>query len=202
METWWPWGVATGDFDNDGYEDVFLPSGMGYPFFYWPNALMMNDGDGTFRDRAQELGIEPPPRGQFFEKPIGGKPAARSSRCAVTGDFRGVGRLDIVTNNFNDRPYYYKNELPRKNYVQFRLRGTKSNRDAVGAVVRLYQGDKVMTRQVQGAGGYLSQSSHVLHFGLGDRPDIDRVEVTWPGRREPEVLKGVAANTVHDVVEP
>jgi hypothetical protein len=202
METWWPWGIATGDFDNDGYEDVFLPSGMGYPFFYWPNALMMNNGDGTFRDRAKEMGIEPPPRGQFFEKKIGGKPAARSSRCAVAGDFRGVGRLDIVTNNFNDQPYYYMNQMPQKNYVRLRLRGTKCNRDAVGAVVRLYQGDKVMTRQVCGAGGYLSQSSHTLHFGLGDRPEFDRVEITWPGRREPQVLKGLAANAVHDVIEP
>jgi hypothetical protein len=202
METWWPWGIATGDFDNDGYEDVFLPSGMGYPFFYWPNALMMNNGDGTFRDRAQQMGIEPPPRGQFFEKKIGGKQAARSSRCAVSGDFRGVGRLDIVTNNFNDQPYYYKNQMPTKNYVRLRLRGTKCNRDAVGAVARLYRGDKVMTRQVTGAGGYLSQSSQVLHFGLGDRPDFDRIEITWPGRREPQVLRGLAANAVHDIVEP
>src|SRR5205823_4437637 len=100
LETFWPWGVAVGDFDNDGYEDVFLPSGMGYPFYYWPNYLLMNQGDGTFRNRAEEMGIEPPPRGQFFEKPIGNQAAARSSRCAVTGDFRGVGRLDIVTNNF------------------------------------------------------------------------------------------------------
>src|SRR5262249_5531405 len=46
METFWPWGIATGDFDNDGYEDVFLPSGMGYPWFRWPNSLMMNNGDG------------------------------------------------------------------------------------------------------------------------------------------------------------
>src|SRR5206468_9344975 len=44
LETFWPWGIATGDFDNDGYEDVFLPSGMGYPFYYWPNALLMNQG--------------------------------------------------------------------------------------------------------------------------------------------------------------
>src|SRR5262249_59270319 len=61
METFWPWGVATGDFDNDGHEDVFLPSGMGYPWSYWPNALMMNNGDETFTDQAAELGIDPPP---------------------------------------------------------------------------------------------------------------------------------------------
>src|SRR5262249_3960847 len=42
LESFWPWGIATGDFDNDGFEDVFLPSGMGYPFYYWPNQLLMN----------------------------------------------------------------------------------------------------------------------------------------------------------------
>src|SRR5262249_40459197 len=148
------WGIATGDFDNDGFEDVFLPSGMGYPYFYWPNDLMMNNGDGTFTDRAAESGIEPPPRGIYLETKIGSKLATRSSRCAVTGDFTGAGRLDIVTNNFNDQPYYFRNNCLRKHYVAFRLRGTKSNRDAIGAVVRLYQGEKIMTRQVQGAGGY------------------------------------------------
>ena len=68
IETWWPWGIATGDFDNDGFEDVFIPSGMGYPFRYWPNALMMNNGSGTFTDRAcRELGIDPPPDGVHGE---------------------------------------------------------------------------------------------------------------------------------------
>src|SRR5262249_3272189 len=66
METFWPWGIAPGDFDNDGHEDVFIPSGMGYPYVYWPNALMMNNGDGTFTDRAEAVGIEPPARGVYL----------------------------------------------------------------------------------------------------------------------------------------
>jgi hypothetical protein len=201
LETFWPWGIAIGDFDNDGYEDVFLPSGMGFPYYYWPNQLLMNKGDGTFREKAEQMGLEPPPRGKMLSQNIGNRPAPRSSRCAVVGDFRGVGRLDLVVNNFNDQPYYFKNEMPRRNFVQFRLRGTKCNRDAIGAVVRLHQGDKVMTRQVNPAGGYLSHSSRVLHFGLGDRPQIDRVEITWPGGKVQD-LGAVAANKVHDVVEP
>jgi enediyne biosynthesis protein E4 len=121
--------------------------------------------------------------------------------AAVAADFRGVGRLDIVTNNFNDQPYYFKNQLPRRNYVQFRLRGTKSNRDAVGAVVRLYQGKQVMTRQVTGACGYLSYPSHTLHFGLADHPAVDRVEIAWPsGIRQ--TLDHPDINTLHAVVEP
>ena len=77
LETFWPWGIATGDFDNDGSEDVFIPSGMGYPYSYWPSALMMNNGNETFTDRAAERGIEPPPGGEYQEHTIGGKRAAR-----------------------------------------------------------------------------------------------------------------------------
>jgi hypothetical protein len=161
----------------------------------------MNNGDETFTDQAIEAGVEPPRDGEYRDERIGGERAARSSRCAAVADFRGEGRLDIVVNNFNDRPYFFRNQYPRRNYVAFRLRGTRSNRDAVGAVVRLYRGKQVLTRQVQAAGGYLSQSSKTLHFGLGDHPQIDRVEITWPGGRR-QVLGAVAVNTFHDIVEP
>src|SRR5262249_28777154 len=162
LENFWPWGVATGDFDNDGWEDAFVPSGMGYPFYYWPNYLLMNQRDGTFRDRADELGVEPPARGRYLPETIRGQRAARSSRAAAVADFTGSGRLDIVVNNFNDQPYFFRNQGSARNWVAFRLRGTRSNRDAVGAVVRLYQGGKVLTRQVQGTCGYLAQSSRTL----------------------------------------
>jgi hypothetical protein len=201
LETFWPWGIATGDYDNDGNEDVFITSGMGYPFYYWPNQLMMNNGDGTFRDRASALGVEPPTGGIYQEKNIGGQRAARSSRSAAVADFDGDGRLDIVTNNFNDRPYFFSNRFPRQNYVAFRLTGTRSNRDAIGAVVRLWAGKKVMVRQVSPAGGYLSQSSRVLHFGLGDRSKVDRIEIRWP-RGLVQTLVNPPINTLNQIREP
>lgn len=201
METFWPWGIAAGDFDNDGWEDVFLPSGMGYPWFYWPNVLMRNQGDGTFADVAEEAGLEPPPGGTHQQRILGGKRVPRSSRCAVAADFDHGGRLDIVTNNFNDVPYYFRNQAAPQNYVSFRLRGDKSNRDAIGAVLRLFSSAEVMTRQVHPAGGYLSQGSKVLHFGLGKRDHIDSVEITWPSGIRQEI-KGPAINKLHDVTEP
>jgi hypothetical protein len=200
LETFWPWGVAAGDFDDDGLEDVFVPAGMGYPFYYWPNSLLMNQGDGTFRDRANELGVEPPARGEALPTPVAGRTAVRSSRSAATADFDGDGRLEVVTNNFNDQPYVFKNEFPRKNYVAFRLRGTRSNRDAVGAVVRLFRGNQVLTRQVSGACGYLAQASRTLHFGLGASAEVGRVEITWPGGAR-QRLDGVTVNALNEVVQ-
>ena len=201
METFWPWGTAAGDFDNDGDQDVFLASGMGYPFYYWPNYLMLNRGDGTFVDRASEEGVEPPAAGNYLPDTIGGKRAARSSRCVVASDFDGDGRLDLVVNNFNDRPYYLKNQFPRRHYVAFRLRGTKSNRDAVGAVVRLRVGQRVMVRQVHCTGGYLSQSSKTLHFGLDDADRIQDVEIRWPSGLT-QTLGSVETDRLHPIVEP
>jgi hypothetical protein len=201
LETLWPWGIADGDYDNDGDEDVFITSGMGYPFYYWPNQLMMNNGNGTFRERAADLGVEPPTGGIYQEKNIGGQRAVRSSRSAVVADFDGDGRLDIVTNNFNDRPYFFANRFPKQNYVALRLTGTTSNRDAIGALVRLRVGNTVMVQQVNPAGGYLAQSSRVVHFGLGDRTRIDRIEIRWP-RGIVQTLENPAINTLHQIREP
>ncbi len=180
FETFWPWGIAAGDFDSDGHEDIFLPSGMGFPFFYWPNGLLVNDGNGKFKDHSLTSGINPAPSSYHLEETIGGLPAARSSRCAAVGDFNGDGRLDIVANNFNDAPSYYVNISPKRHFIALRLRGTESNRDAIGALVTLRTGGRTLVRQVQAAGGYLAQSTLTVHFGLGDSDAIESCEIRWP----------------------
>jgi hypothetical protein len=78
----------------------------------------------------------------------------------------------------------------------------KCNRDAIGAVVRLYVGNEVMVRQVNPAGGYLSQSSKTIHFGLGEHSKVDRVEIRWPGwppTRAPQTILNPSINTLHAV---
>jgi hypothetical protein len=174
---------------------------MGYPFYYWRNYLMMNQGKEVFYDRALELGIEPPLAGRYLPDMIDGTKCPRSSRCAATGDFDGDGRLEIVTNNFNDAPYFFKNELPQNNYLALDLRGTNSNRDGIGALVRLKVGEQTMIRQLHGSSGYLSNSSKRLHFGLGAQTTIDALEILWPsGTRQ--IVKSPQVNRRHQIVEP
>ena len=94
-----------------------------------------------------------------------------------------------------------RNQFPSSNYVEFRLTGTRSNRDAIGAIVKLYVNGSVLTRQVQPAGGYLAQSSRTLHFGLGSHPHIDRAEILWPGSKTPQLIKEVSLNKRIDIEE-
>ena len=194
VETLWPWGIAAGDFDGDGFEDLFLPSGMGYPYAYLRSPLLMNDGHGRFTDRTADAGLDPMPGGRYAKEQIGGMPASRSGRAAATADFDGDGRLDLVVTNFNDVPLLLLNRSPKTSFIEFKLTGTGGNLDAIGAVVRLTVGGRTLVRQVQSSGGYLAQSSKTLHFGLGAATKIDRCEIRWPGGRlqvveHPEVGK-------------
>jgi len=201
LENWWPWGIACGDFDRNGYEDIFIPAGMGYPFVFWPNYLMMNDGKEMFVDQAVENDVASPHESKYLEHEIGSQQAPRSSRSAAVGDFDRDGRLDLMVNNFNDGASYFRNQGSAGQYVALRLQGTKSNRDAIGAVARLYTGKQIMTRQVHTASGYLAQSSRVLHFGLPQGVKADRIDIIWPsGQRQ--TIAAPALGKMHDLVEP
>lgn len=189
LENFWPWGIVAEDFDSDGWLDLFVPAGMGYPFVYWPNLLMMNTGKGLrFTEKAEAAGLEPPSRGKYLDGfKIKGAPCSRSARAAAAADFDGDGDVDLVINNFNHEPYLFRNDSAKRHYLQVRLRGKEANRDGFGARVKVVSGDLVQYREAHSSGGYLTQSSPVLHFGLRDKDKVDRVEVLWPGSKAPQV---------------
>ncbi|HEX8634193.1 MAG TPA: CRTAC1 family protein [Pyrinomonadaceae bacterium] len=132
---------------------------------YEHNCLFANVGGGQFMDVARPTGSD----------------CVKDSRGVAVADFNGDGRLDMVINNNNETPMLYLNNLRRSgNAVELKLVGTRSNRDAIGARVRLTAGGKTMMRQVEAGSGYASESMLPVHFGLGGADKIEAVEINWP----------------------
>ena len=128
-----------------------------------------------------------------------------SSRASVMLDLEGDGDLDIVTNELNDRPMVLVSDLAERkriHWLKVVLAGTASNRDGLGAVVRVHSGGRIYTRSCDGKSGYLSQSVLPLYFGLGEADRVDRVEVAWPSGRKQVVTAGLRANETLRVTEP
>lgn len=222
-ETYWPWGISVADLNADGFEDVFVTAGMGYPLRYAKNSILLNDGGERFVDSEFVLGIEPR-KGNRIEKEFftldcsgtdkrhplcEGKSGmvtvlgATSSRSSAAVDLDGDGDLDLITNEWNDHPMVLISDLAQKKKIRFakiKLVGTTSNRDAIGATVKVYCGAKVYTRYNDGKSGYLSQSVVPIYFGLGDAEKIERVEVTWPSGKT-QTRADVAVNSETTITE-
>jgi enediyne biosynthesis protein E4 len=167
------WGTGFFDFDNDGWKEIFVANGHIYPqadqagnHFLQNNQLFRNLRNGRFELLAgQESGFT----------------VARSSRGAAFGDLRNDGRIDIVVNNIGDRPFFYESARRRAgNWVRFRLVGSKCNRDAIGARVSISAGGRMQMDEVRSACSFVSSSDVRLHFGLGDTPVVDGVQIRWP----------------------
>ena len=183
------WGSGLVDLDNDGDRDLFIACGhflINIPEidqrarYRAPNCLLMNLGDGTFRDVSKESGD--------------GLAPVESSRGAGFEDLDNDGRVDLVILNANAAPTILRNESDTAHrWLQLTLHGVTSNRDGVGSHVRVMAGDSVQCAEVHSGRGYQSHFGTRLHFGLGTKQRVDRVEIDWLGGRS-EVFVEVPTN--------
>jgi enediyne biosynthesis protein E4 len=128
-----------------------------------------------------------------------------SSRSSVIFDLDDDGDLDIVTNDFNSEPMVLMSDLSQRkqiHWIKIVLQGTKSNRDGLGATVRLHAGGHTYTKYNDGKSGYLAQSALPLYFGLDDATKIDSVEVDWPSGQKQVVNQDLVVNATRKIVEP
>jgi enediyne biosynthesis protein E4 len=190
------WGCGFFDYDNDGWLDLLVANGHVYPqlataklkIAYLQRKLFYrNNRNGTFAEIAAEAG------------PAMNEPAA--GRGAAFGDIDNDGDIDVVINNLDGAPNLLRNDGGnRNNFLVINLIGSKSNRSAFGARVKVAAGDLVQTAERRGGGSYLSQNDTRLHFGLEKSTKIDYVEVRWPGGAV-EKLVNIPVNTFIQIKE-
>ena len=190
------WGNSFVDFDNDGRRDIFVACGHlqdkieqfdDVSTYHQRNILLRNTGSGKFVDVSDECGD--------------GLKVNLSSRGAGFDDLDNDGDIDVVILNSRREPTLLRNDSAHDNHwLQVRLRGVKTNRDGVGARVRVVAGDLTQIDEVHSGRGYQSHYGTRLHFGLGKRDRVDRVEVRWVGGGV-DTANDVAADQILTVIE-
>jgi enediyne biosynthesis protein E4 len=164
------------DYDNDGWLDILIANGHVYPeveqatpgtHYKQTNSLFHNEGNGRFTEVSRSSG-------NGFAAPYVG-------RGAAFADFDNDGFVDVVVANNGDSPLLLHNNGGNGNhFLNFKLTGTKSNHDAMGARIRVVAGATSQIREIAGGGSYLSQSDLRANFGMGKAQRAETVEVTWP----------------------
>jgi enediyne biosynthesis protein E4 len=188
-------GCVFFDADLDGFLDLAVVNGhiddtvrnvrnVGYA---QPPQLFLNNGKEAFRDVAHEVGED-------FA-------AAKVGRGLAYGDFDRDGDLDLLMTTNNGPAYLYRNDQLEKNRsIRFRLVGTRSNRDAIGALVRIYHQGIAQSRLVKTGSSYLSQSELPVTFGCGMQDRIQRVVIEWPSGRTDE-FKDLKSGRAYECIE-
>jgi enediyne biosynthesis protein E4 len=190
------WGTAFVDLDNDGWLDFMevnghvypqvdtLPSGAGYRE---PKVLELNQKDGTFCDASTQAGPA------LME--------SRVSRGLAVGDLFNDGNMDVVIADLDGAPMLLRNRgIPGRHWVSFDLRGTKSNRLALNARIKVLAGGVTQTDEVHSGGSYLSQNDLRVHFGLAGAAKIEKVEIHWPSGKV-DTLSDLPADKFYRVEE-
>ncbi|PYX64681.1 MAG: RNA-binding protein, partial [Acidobacteria bacterium] len=170
------WGTMFLDVDNDGWPDLLLVNGHVYPevdsqhlgsSYKEPRILFHNNGDGTYSDISALAGS--------------GITTAASSRGMAVGDLWNDGRMSAVINNMNAAPSLLANQVKSTNHwIAIHTVGTKSNRDGIGARIRVKAGSRILVDEVRSGSSYISNSDMRVHFGLGKADKIEWVEIRWP----------------------
>ena len=189
-------GCAFLDANLDGFLDLAVANGhidetvrniRGNIGYAQPAELFLNDGKGNFHDVAPQAG------GGFAQPKVG--------RGLAYGDFDRDGDLDLLLTTNNGPAYLYRNDqLSGNKSIRMELTGTKSNRDAIGALVKIFQGSLTQSRLVKGGSSYLSQSEMPQTFGLGKNGVVDRLVIDWPSGRTEE-YKNLSAGKTYKCVE-
>ncbi|MGH9312382.1 MAG: CRTAC1 family protein [Vicinamibacterales bacterium] len=177
---WLGWGVGFIDLENDGWLDLFLVNGHVYPEveqlkteagYRQRKIVYRNLRNGRFEDVTERLG--PPVT------------TPKAGRGAAFADLDNDGDVDILVNNVHDTPDLFRLDAPASNHwMTVKLIGTRSNRSAIGARVRVRSAGGVQVDEVRGGGSYYAQNDLRVHFGLGTVVKVDRVEVRWPNGLE------------------
>jgi hypothetical protein len=182
------------DFDNDGWKDLFVTRGHVQSLAYaprvqveQPNTVFRNLGGLKFQPLTAEAGLT--------------AQTPRRHRGSAVGDLNHDGRLDVVTTAISAPAEVWINDSPGANHwLELALEGTKSNRDGIGARIKLIAGGSTQYTHVSFAAGYASSSAGPIHFGLGRSQAAESIEIRWPSGVVQE-LKDVHADQVIKVTE-
>jgi len=195
------WGTGLADFDNDGWADIFTATGNVYPevekiFKDYPHKstrlVYQNLGNSRFKDVTAQCGS--------------GVLAPHSSRGCAFGDFDNDGDVDVLIMNMNEPPSLLRNEYlggPGRrgnNWIELKLIGTKSNRSAIGARVRLKSVGHLQAQELSSQSSYYSHNDPRFHFGLAANTRAGQIEIRWPGGAT-ELIKDIAANQIVTIKE-
>jgi hypothetical protein len=169
----WTWNAKFADFDNDGWQDLFVAQGTRLRLNNAYSLLYRNEAGRKFSDQTRALGLED-------HRPTG---------SSLQVDYDLDGDLDLVTYPFLLTPTLWRNDAPKGTGLEIALRDERSgNRSAIGARVEIRAPDRrLQVRDIKGSGGYQSHDLPVARFGLGDWPAVASIRVTWPDGAQTEL---------------